>query len=43
MLRDGFRETIQYLKEAYKAASEGLLTGACNDRARGNNFERDQS
>ena len=30
---------FQYLKGAYKKAAEGLFTGACSDRTRGNGFK----
>jgi len=29
---------FQYLKGTYKKAGEGLFTGACSDRTRGNGF-----
>ena len=30
---------LQHLQGAYKKAGEGLFTGACSDRTRGNGFK----
>jgi len=34
-----FTAAFQYLKGAYKKPGEGLLTGPCSDRTRGNGFK----
>jgi len=38
-LQGDLKSAFQYLKGAYKKAGEGLFTGACSDRSRGNGFK----
>ena len=35
-------EALQYLKEAYRKAGEGLFIGAYSDRKRGNRFKMEE-